>query len=160
MIVEVPDSSQGWLMTIPQERCLGPLSRRSFLQAGALGLSSFGLADLFRRQAQAAPVAGADSDTSVIFVGLPGLPPHMEMYDLKPEAPSDYRGEFRPIPSVVPGMDVCEHLPLHAKFADKFSIIRSIAHQYAGHDDGMKHFLTGRLPVPPGDFVTIPPMVD
>jgi len=146
-------------MKLPRSRCPGPLSRRSFLQAGALGFTSLTLGDLFRRRAQAASGAGLDSDTSVIFVWLPGGPPHMEMYDLKPEAPSDYRGEFRPIPTVVPGIDVCEHLPLHARFADKYTIIRSVAHQYAGHDDGMKHFLTGRLPGPPGDFVTIHPMV-
>jgi len=135
------------------------LSRRSLLQAGALGFWGLGLPDLLRLRAQAAPVAGSDSDTSVIFIWLPGGPPHMEMYDLKPAAPADYRGEFRPIATVVPGMEVCEHFPMHARVADKFSIIRSIAHEYAGHGDGMKHFLTGRNPGTPEDFVTISPMV-
>jgi hypothetical protein len=129
------------------------------LQAGALGFSSLGLADLFRIRAQGAATVGVESDTSVIFVWLPGGPPHMEMYDLKPEAPSDYRGEFQPIATTVPGMDVSEHFPLHARFADKYTIIRSIAHQHAGHGDGMKHFLTGRTPGDPGDFVVISPMV-
>ena len=146
-------------MAALQNHCPGPISRRSFLQAGALGFTSIGLADLFRIRAQAASNGGADSDTSVIFVWLPGGPPHMEMYDLKPNAPSDYRGEFNPIPSVVPGIDVSEHLPLHAKFADKYTIIRSVAHQHAGHGDGMKHFLTGRAPGDPGDFIVIHPMV-
>src|SRR5579872_891088 len=141
-------------------RCAGPLSRRSLLQAGLLGLSTFSLANLFRLRALAAPQARADdADTSVIFIWLPGGPPHMEMYDLKPQAPLDYRGEFRPIPTAVSGMDVCEHFPLHAQIADKFAIIRSIAHQYAGHGDGMKHFLTGRDPGSPEDFVTVSPMV-
>jgi hypothetical protein len=142
-----------------QKRCSGPISRRSMLQAGALGLAGFGLPDLFRLRAQAASTATKDADTSVIFVWLPGGPPHMEMYDLKPAAPSDYRGEFRPVPSNVPGMDLSEHLPLHAQFADKFNIIRSISHQYAGHGDGMKHFLTGRAPGDPGNFITTHPMV-
>ena len=141
------------------KKCPGPISRRSWLQAGALGIAGFGLSDLYRARAQAAATAKADSDTSVIFVWLPGGPPHMEMYDLKPLAPSDYRGEFRPVPSVVPGMDLSEHFPLHAKFADKFNIIRSVAHQFAGHGDGMKHFLTGRAPGDPGNFITIHPMI-
>src|SRR5437762_14362649 len=114
-------------MNLTRTHCPGPISRRSLLQAGALGFSGMGLADLFRIRAQAAPLAGADSDTAVIFIWLPGGPPHMETYDMKPEAPADYRGDFRPIPTVVPGLDVCEHLPLHAKIADKFTIIRSIA---------------------------------
>src|SRR5665213_218427 len=101
--------------------CPGPVSRRSFLQAGALGFTSIGLADLFRTRAHAAPGGAADSDTSVIFVWLPGGPPHMEMYDLKPNAPSEYRGEFRPIDTTVPGMEVGELLPLHAKIAGKFN---------------------------------------
>ena len=133
--------------------CPGPVSRRSLLQAGALGLTGLGLADLVRLRAQAAPVAGSESDTSVIFIWLPGGPPHMETYDMKPEAPADYRGEFRPISTVVPGMELCEHLPLHARIADKFNIIRSIAHEFADHGGGHKRFLTGRIPNTPVDTV-------
>ncbi|HBN78845.1 MAG TPA: DUF1501 domain-containing protein, partial [Planctomycetaceae bacterium] len=65
------------------------------------------------------------------FVWLPGGPPHMEMYDLKPEAPSDYRGEYWPINTNVPGLDVCEHMPMHAQCADRYTIIRSISHEFA-----------------------------
>lgn len=66
------------------------------------------MADLLRLQAQ----AGQDSsDTSVIFLWLPGGPPHMETFDMKPDAPDDYRGIFRPIHTNVPGIDICEHLP-------------------------------------------------
>jgi uncharacterized protein (DUF1501 family) len=147
-------------MTISiQKRCPGPISRRSLLQAGALGLSAFGLGDLLRLRVQAAPVAGGESDTAIIFIWLPGGPPHMEMYDLKPDAPADYRGEFRPIPTNVPGMDVCEHLPLHAKIADKFTIVRSVAHDFADHGGGHKRFLTGRIPATPVDTVNDSPMV-
>jgi hypothetical protein len=141
------------------KRCPGPISRRSLLQAGALGLSAFGLADLLKLRARAAPVSGAESDTAIIFVWLPGGPPHMEMYDLKPDAPADYRGEFRPIPTNVPGLDVCEHLPLHAKIADKFTIVRSVAHEFADHGGGHKRFLTGRIPATPVDTVNDSPMV-
>ena len=93
----------------------GLFSRRSFLRAGTLGLSSFGLSDLFRLQAAAAPGAPSGaSDPAVIFIWLAGGPPHMETYDMKPDAPSDYRGAFRPIRTNVPGMEVCELLPMGA----------------------------------------------
>ena len=146
-------------MKNPGKTCSGPISRRSLLQAGALGFWGLGMGDLLRLKAEAAPLPGADSDTSVIFIWLPGGPPHMEMYDMKPEAPTDYRGEFRPIPTVVPGLEVCEHLPLHARIADKFTIVRSIAHEFADHGGGHKRFLTGRIPASPVDFVNDHPMV-
>ena len=143
--------------------CPGPSSRRSFLQAGAVGLSGLGLADLLRLQAlgQESSASGSskDNDRSVIFVWLPGGPPHMETYDMKPDAPEDYRGEFRPIHSNVAGIDVCEHLPLHAKCADKYSLIRSISHGFADHGGGHKKFLTGRDPKEPTGFVNDYPMV-
>ena len=95
----------------------------AFSARGAFAVGGWSLADLYRLRA----VAGQEvpKDTAVILLWLPGGPPHMETYDLKPDAPSDYRGDFKPIPTVVPGLDVCEHLPLHAKLADKFTIVRS-----------------------------------
>jgi hypothetical protein len=83
----------------------------------------------------------------------------METYDLKPDAPAEFRGDFRPIPTVVPGLDVCEHLPRHARIADKFNIVRSVAHEFADHGGGHKRFLTGRIPASPVDFVNDAPMV-
>lgn len=138
--------------------CPGPVSRREFLRLGMLGMGGLTLPELFRLRAEAAESNKADSDTSVIFVWLPGGPPHMEMYDLKPDAPSDYRGEFRPIPTNVPGLDISEHLPRHAKMADKFSIVRSIAHEFADHGGGHKRFLTGRIPKSPVDTINDNPM--
>lgn len=107
-----------------------------------------GLADIMKaRAAIGAPTL--EPDTSVIFIWLPGGPPHMETYDMKPDAPSDYRGVFRPINTNVPGIDVCELFPMHAKIADKFTLIRSIAHEFADHGGGHKRFLTGRIPKTP-----------
>jgi hypothetical protein len=103
--------------------------------------------------------SGSGPDTSVIFIWLPGGPPHMETYDMKPDAPAEYRGDFRPIKTVVPGIEVCEHLPLHARVADRFALIRSIAHEFADHGGGHKKFLTGRDPLSPVEFVTDYPMV-
>lgn len=139
--------------------CPGPMTRRGFLKLGTLALGGFCSSQVVPWQLQAAEGQGTVSDTSVIFVWLPGGPPHMETYDMKPDAPADYRGEFRPIKTVVPGIEVCELLPLHAKIADKFTLIRSIAHKFADHGGGHKRFLTGRDPLEPAGFVNDYPMV-
>ena len=138
--------------------CPGPVSRRSFIEIGgaACGL---GLAGLLEARAKSAPRGQSGKDTSVIFVWLPGGPPHMEMYDLKPEAPKEYRGIFMPIKTNVPGIEVCELFPRHAKCADKFNIIRSIHHEFADHGGGHKRFLTGRKPKEPTGFVNDAPCV-
>ena len=136
--------------------CPGPQSRRDFLKFGALTLGGLGAAGIVPWQLQAAE---RTPDTSVIFIWLPGGPPHMEMYDMKPGAPEEYRGDFRPVRTNVPGIDVCEHLPMHTKIADKFTIIRSIAHNFADHGGGHKRFLTGRDPAQPTGFVNDHPMV-
>jgi hypothetical protein len=141
-----------------QRRCPGPMSRRHFLRIGALTLGGFGAHDLVPWKLSASE-PGATPDTAVIFIWLPGGPPHMENYDMKPDAPAEYRGDFQPIRTVVPGLDVCEHLPLHARSADKFTIVRSIAHNFSDHGGGHKRFLTGRDPAQPTGFVNDHPMV-
>lgn len=146
-------------MNRPTLHCPGPMSRRRFLQLGSLALGGVGLNGLSSMRLEAADGSAAGPDTSVIFVWLPGGPPHMETYDMKPDAPAEYRGEFRPIKTNVPGIDVCEHLPLHAKIADKYTLIRSIAHNFADHGGGHKRFLTGRDPREPTGFVNDYPMV-
>ncbi|MFP6575121.1 MAG: DUF1501 domain-containing protein, partial [Pirellulaceae bacterium] len=134
------------------------MSRRNVLQLGGGVLGGMGLSRLLEAQALSAQ-AGPLPDTSVIFVWLPGGPPHMETYDLKPDAPEDYRGQFNPIRTKVPGMDIGELLPRHAKIADKFTLIRSCAHKFADHGGGHKRFLTGRAPLEPSGFVNDTPMV-
>ncbi|GIW81440.1 MAG: hypothetical protein KatS3mg105_3247 [Gemmatales bacterium] len=134
-------------------------TRRTFLKIGALGLGGFSLGDWLRLRAEAGPVGSSLPDTSVIFVWLPGGPPHTETYDMKPDAPEEYRGEFRPIKTRVPGMDICELLPLHARVADRFNIIRSVAHRFSDHGGGHKRFLTGRIPKTPTGFVNDAPAV-
>ena len=141
-----------------RKMCSGPTSRRSFLKMGVLGLSGFSLADVMRLRA-AAGQATAAPDTSVIFVWLAGGPPHMETYDMKPDAPEDYRGQFSPISTNVPGIDVCELLPMHAKIADKYTLIRSIAHRFSDHGGGSKRFMTGRIPDTPTGTLNDSPSV-
>lgn len=141
-----------------KNRCLGPMTRREILTAGVLGVGGMALPDLFRMQAQAKEAGRiVDEDTSVIFVWLPGGPPHMDMYDMKPEASSDYRGVFRPIPTNVPGLDVCELMPRHAAIADKYSVVRSISHTFADHGGGHKRLMTGRIPATPVNTVNDAP---
>ncbi|NBO92285.1 MAG: DUF1501 domain-containing protein [Planctomycetia bacterium] len=129
------------------------LSRRRFLQLGSLAVASKAIT----------PYAFADNkpsdDTSVIFLWLPGGPPHMETYDMKPDAPVEYRGDFKPIHTNVPGLDVCEHMPLHAQTAHRYSLIRSIHHTFSDHGGGHKKFLTARDPFQPTGFVNDYPMV-
>lgn len=108
------------------------LHRREFLRIGALGLGGLTLADVLRLQAHERRGAAATAK-SVIMVCLPGGPSHIDMYDPKPDAPVEFRGEFAAIRTRIPGMSFCEHLPLQAKIADKLSVIRGI--KFKGRHD-------------------------
>jgi|SRR5579883_65778 len=110
-------------MLIPLARKCFRVPRRTFLQVGGLALGGLALPQLLRAEQQ--------SDThrphkSVIMVFLPGGPPHQDMIDLKPDAPANIRGEFNPIRTNVPGLNICEHLPRLARMMDKFAVIRSL----------------------------------
>ncbi len=137
--------------------CLGPTSRRSFLQAGALSVLGLGLSDFLRLQALADNAGREVTDNAVIFVWLPGGPSQLETYDLKPDAPAEFRGDFRPIRTNVPGMRISELFPLQAKIADKFTILRSVCHDFADHGGAHKRFMTGRIPAKPTEFVNDAP---
>src|SRR4051812_10026061 len=100
------------------------ISRRGFLRIGGLGLGALTLSDLFRAEAAA---QSRQPQKAVIMVYLPGGPPHQDSFDLKLDAPSEIRGEFKPIPTNVPGIQICEHLPRLAAMMDKFALIRSIS---------------------------------
>jgi len=145
-------------MVQPSQSCPGPMTRRQFIRLGAFSLAGFGMNGLLPLKLTGQP-SSDDPDTAVILIWMPGGPPHMETYDPKPDAPEEYRGAFRPIRTVVPGLDVCEHLPMHARVADRFTLIRSISHHYNDHDGGHKYFLTGRDPSSPVGFVNEHPMV-
>ena len=113
-----------------QRFCDG-LSRRNFLKIGAFGAgaSALSLADVMRLRASAAESptrAKQPKQRSAIMIYLPGGPSHMDMYDMKPEAPAEFRGEFKPINTSVNGIQICEHMPMQARMFDKLSVIRSI----------------------------------
>src|SRR6266508_134858 len=99
------------------------VTRRNFLKIGALGLGGLSLPQLLRAEAASGI---RRSHKAVIMVFLPGGPSHQDMFDLKTEAPSEVRGEFRPVGTNVPGIQICEHLPRLATLADKYTIIRSM----------------------------------
>ncbi len=122
------------------------LNRRSFIEAGSLLLGGLTLPDLLQKRAEAQQQGKVTKDTSVILIWLQGGPSHMDTYDLKPDAPLEYRGDVSPISTVVPGMDICEYLPRHAEVADRFNIIRSISHGFANHAAGAGRFLSGYNP--------------
>lgn len=133
----------------PYQKFCDGVQRRQFLKIGALGIGGLSLSQLLRAEAQQKI---GSSNKSVIMIYLPGGPPHQDMYDLKMDAPSEIRGEFRPIATNVPGMQICEHLPRLAKLADKYAIIRSMV----GAKDRHESFqcMTGRLNErnPPGGW--------
>ena len=107
----------------PSRFCDG-LSRRNFLRIGGLAAGGLALPDLLRHHADGAP--GGRRNKSVIMICLGGGPSHIDTYDMRPEAPLEYRGEFQPIASNVPGMQLCELMPRQAQIADRFAVVRSL----------------------------------
>ena len=123
-------------------------SRRDFLRFGMLGLGGLSLPQFLKAQQKA-------SGKSLIFVWLGGGAPQMDTYDMKPDAPSEIRGEFKPISTNVPGLQVCELMPHTAKQADKLCIIRSVTSVDLGsHERSSRYLQTGVLPVPNTDFAS------
>jgi hypothetical protein len=124
----------------------GFLERRQFLRAGTLALGGLTLPELIRGREQAGT---PNLETSVILFWMWGGPSQLETYDMKPEAPSEYRGPLSPIRTNVPGIEICEYMPQQALIADKFSIIRSLHHKMSAHNDGSIEVLTGKTPAAP-----------
>lgn len=109
-----------------KQRFCDGITRRSFLQVGALG-AGLTLADLLRARATATEQGRqSSSQKAAIMIYLPGGPSHLDMYDVKPNAPAEYRGEFNAINTNVAGIQICEHMPLQARMFDKLAVIRSI----------------------------------
>ena len=117
-------------------------TRRTALKAGFLGLCGLTLPDLYRARAEGQAAA---NDKSVILLWLDGGPSQLETYDPKPEAPSEYRGPYETIATNVPGMNISEILPLHAKHADKMVFVRSLHHGTGDHFAGAHWMLTGKF---------------
>lgn len=125
--------------------------RRDFLKVGALGLSGFTLSN-YLQMSEAGTVNQNAKAKSAIFINLPGGPSHMDTFDLKPNAPSEYRGEFSPIQTNVPGIEISEHLPKLAANMDKFCILRGVTHTLGAHALGSEYVNTGNRPLPALEF--------
>jgi hypothetical protein len=109
------------------------VSRRDFLRLGGLALGGLSMPQLLRAEAASGVVR---SHKAVIIVFLAGGPPHQDMFDLKPDAPDGIRGEYRPISTDLPGLDICEHMPRLARMMNKFVVIRSLVGAGGQHSAG------------------------
>ena len=129
------------MLTIPggSQRFCHSFSRRNVLKIGGLAFGGLSVARLL--EAEAASGIGR-SHKAIIMVFLPGGPPHLDMWDLKPDAPSEIRGEFDPIPTNVAGIQICELMPRMAQIMDKLAIVRSVVGVPMDH--AAYHCLTGR----------------
>lgn len=123
------------------------VSRRSFLRVGYLGGLGLSLVDYLRLASAAGDTRRATAD-SVIFVHLAGGPSHLDTLDMKPEAPLDEQGEFKPIDSKLAGVPVCEHLPKLAAGLDRFTLLRGICHSAGAHPQANEYLFTGNRPNP------------
>ena len=133
-------------------RHLRDIDRRSFLKSGILGTLGLSLPQLLRAEAQETRIGRPPRRvTSVVILWMRGGPSHIDTWDPKPDAPGEIRGEFRPIPTKIPGIQICEHLPLSAQIMDKWSIVRSLHYPkhygMADHSSGDQICFTG---YPPG----------
>ena len=146
-------------------RCSGPDStRREFLRLGLTGFAGLTLSDILRLQASAAesvPKAPASERPAVILVWLRGGASHLETFDCKPHASADFRGPYQPISTNVPGIEIGELLPRLSQIADKYALLRSVAHTGGGHPAGSLQILAGDtdpqdklLPILP-DWMTV-----
>ncbi len=123
-------------------------NRREVLKAGVLGTLGLSFADFLRLSAQAgqqnAKAGKQPSVRAVIFLHKYGAPSHIDTWDMKPEAPAEIRGEFKPIATGIPGYVVCEHMPRIARVTQRMTIVRSLAHRVANHNPATYYMLTGR----------------
>ena len=128
--------------------------RRDFIRIGALGGSTLSLANYLRwsQAAEATAARPRGRATAAIFVNLAGGPSHLDTFDMKPDAPAEYRGEFLPIETNVPGVQICEHLPKLARCMDKVALLRGITHSLAAHELGSQYVNTGNRPLPSLEF--------
>lgn len=139
------------------------VTRRDFIQVGLTSMLGLGMCDLMRLRAGASVASGAKSsakNVNCILIWLDGGPSHYESFDPKPDAPSEIRGDFKTIPTKIPGIHFSECVPKLAEVADKFTVVRSICHKDPNHGGGNHYMMTGMptpVPVACGAFVTFHP---
>ena len=123
--------------------CSG-INRRSFIQAGAAGMAGISLPAAMEREANGAIDLKKEKIKNCITLFLVGSPGHLDTWDMKPDAPADIRGKFKPISTNVPGIQICEHFPLMSQMMDKVALVRSLHHKTgASHENGQRWMMTG-----------------
>jgi hypothetical protein len=138
-------------MTAGNRRLCDGVNRREVLRIGGAGLIGLSLPGLL-----AAATNPATKAKSLIVFFLEGGPAHQDLWDMKPDAPVEIRGEFQPVATTVPGLRFCEHLPMLARQAHHLALVRSVYHTIADHNAGAYFALTGREPVVSGKLITAP----
>lgn len=130
------------------------VSRRDVIRAGSIGLFGMSLPQLFAAQSSASEIedAPAAKAKACILLFMWGGPGHQDTWDLKPDAPAEVRGEFQPISTNVPGIQICEHFPQLATRTDQLAIIRSMTHTDVNHTTATHYLLTGQPPPPVDDL--------
>jgi hypothetical protein len=123
-------------------------TRRDFLKVGSAGLLGLTLADVLRAEARPAGGTGKRKADSVILLWLGGGPATIDMWDLKPDAPENIRGDFKPIRTKAAGISISEHLPRTAGVMDRCALVRSLSHSITAHGPGTVYMATGHLPSP------------
>lgn len=137
------------------------ITRRDLLRVGGLSLAGLSLPQLLQNEARAATAAGpplrrggrARAKSCILFF-LEGGPSHIDLWDMKPAAPVEIRGEFQPIRSTVPGLNVCEHLPMLSQQMHRLALVRSVTHGITDHNAGTYFAMTGRYPVDGSRLIT------
>ncbi|MEX2120035.1 MAG: DUF1501 domain-containing protein [Pirellulales bacterium] len=128
------------------------LGRRKLLSLGSLGLVGLTLPKLLRAEAAFPPARRKPARSCILFF-LEGGPAHQDLWDMKPSAPYEVRGEFKPVATSTPGLHVCEHLPLLARQMHHLALVRSVHHRVGDHNAGAYYTLTGRSPDKPGGLI-------
>jgi hypothetical protein len=126
-------------------------SRRDFIRVGTLGLAGMTLPGLLRIRAHAAELKRTVKDTSIVWLFLSGGPSHIDTYDMKPEAPAEFRGPYKPIQTNLPGLQICNLMPEQTRVMDKMSIVRTLGHADGNHGSAVHWVATGVL-FPPADL--------
>src|SRR5205814_1425817 len=134
-VYSLGDTRTGWVMAP------NGLTRRRLIQFGGIGALGLGLPELLRAATESRGKAARPK--SCIFIVQYGGCSQIDSFDMKPDAPAELRGPFKPIATSVPGTRICEHLPRLARLADRYCLIRSMTHGNGGHDGGMHVAMTG-----------------
>ena len=143
---QITNTDNQRVISMKLHRTCDGMQRRDMLKAGVLSLGGLTLSN-YLQMAHAGQVQSGRADRA-IFIELPGGPSHLDTFDMKPDATSEYRGSFNPIATNVPGIQISEHLPKLAAVADKFAILRGVSHTLAAHRLGREYVNTGSKPIP------------